>query len=262
MNLSLKGKRAVVCGSTQGIGKAIALNLANQGVSITLLSRDEDKLKKTLKQLTISNDQKHDYIVSDFNNLEDLEEKFNNYLNKNHKPTILVNNTGGPPPGAIAEARNSDFKKYMSMHLYCSHFLTQALLPIMKKEKFGRIINIISISVKSPIDNLGVSNTVRWAMASWAKTLSNEVAKDGITVNNVLPGFTMTERLKSLIEQNANSQNKSVKEIEKEFKSKIPMNRFGLPEEIASSVSFLCSKDAAYINGINLPVDGGFTKSL
>ncbi len=150
----------------------------------------------------------------------------------------------------------------MSMHLYCSHFLTQALLPIMKKEKFGRIINIISISVKSPIDNLGVSNTVRWAMASWAKTLSNEVAKDGITVNNVLPGFTMTERLKSLIEQNANSQNKSVKEIEKEFKSKIPMNRFGLPEEIASSVSFLCSKDAAYINGINLPVDGGFTKSL
>ncbi len=262
MNLSLKGKKAVVCGSTQGIGKAIALKLAHQGASITLLSRDEDKLKKTLNQLSISNDQIHDYIVSDFNNLEDLKIKFKNYLNKNHKPTILINNTGGPPPGGIAEAKISNFKNYMSMHLYCSHFLTQSLLPIMEKEEFGRIVNIISISVKSPIDNLGVSNTVRWAMASWAKTLSNEVAIHGVTVNNVLPGFTMTERLKKLIEQNANSHNKSVKEIEKEFKSKIPMNRFGLPEEIASSVSFLCSKEAAYINGINLPVDGGFTKSL
>jgi len=132
----------------------------------------------------------------------------------------------------------------------------------MKKRKFGRIINVISISVKAPIDNLGVSNTVRWAMASWSKTLSNEVAKYGITVNNILPGFTMTDRLKNLIQENSKNQNKSIDEIEKNYKALIPSERFALPEEIASSVSFLCSNEASYINGINLPIDGGYSSSL
>lgn len=262
MNLSLKGKRAVVCGSTQGIGKSIALSLADHGASITLLSRDEIKLKETIKELKITNEQNHNYIVSDFNNLEDLKEKFKIFLNGNVKPTILINNTGGPPPGAITEAKISDFKNYISMHLYCSHFLTQSLLPIMKKEKFGRIVNIISISVKSPIDNLGVSNTVRWAMASWAKTLSNEVAEFGVTVNNILPGFTNTERLQSLLKDRALSLNTTIEEITNNTISNIPAKRFGKPEEVADATTFLCSKAASYINGINLPVDGGFTKTL
>jgi 3-oxoacyl-[acyl-carrier protein] reductase len=174
----------------------------------------------------------------------------------------LINNTGGPPPGAITEAEISNFKKYISMHLYCSHFLTQSLIPIMKKEKFGRIVNIISISVKSPIDNLGVSNTVRWAMASWAKTLSNEVAEFGVTVNNILPGFTNTERLQSLLKNRALSSNTTIEEVTNNTISNIPAKRFGKPEEVADATTFLCSKAASYINGINLPVDGGFTKTL
>ena len=148
------------------------------------------------------------------------------------------------------------------MHLHTSHFLSTSLLPIMKKESYGRIVNIISISVKAPIDNLGVSNTVRWAMASWAKTLSNEVAEYGITVNNILPGFTDTERLRSLMKNRALSSNTSTEEITNNAISNIPAKRFGKPEEVADATAFLCSKAASYINGINLPVDGGFSKSL
>ncbi|MDG2396819.1 MAG: SDR family oxidoreductase [Flavobacteriaceae bacterium] len=262
MNLSLKGKRAVVCGSSQGIGKAIAIALSFQGASITLVSRNELKLKKVLNKLDSGNDQKHNYVVADFIDDQSVNEIFLKFLKKGNKIDILINNTGGPPPGRIINARVEDFEKYMKMHLNCSHLLTKLFLPNMKKRKFGRIINVISISVKAPIDNLGVSNTVRWAMASWSKTLSNEVAKYGITVNNILPGFTMTDRLKNLIQENSKNQNKSIDEIEKNYKALIPSERFALPEEIASSVSFLCSNEASYINGINLPIDGGYSSSL
>ena len=262
MNLSLKGIRAIVCGSTQGIGNAIALKLALQGATITLIARDEKKLIATQKKLTLINKNDHNFIVSDFNNLKLLKTKFKDYLKLNLKPTVLINNTGGPPPGLISKANSDDFEKYMKMHLHCSHYLSTSLIPIMKEKKFGRIINIISISVKAPIDNLGVSNTVRWAMASWAKTLSNEVAEYGITVNNILPGFTDTERLQSLLKNRAINLNKTIKEITSNTISNIPAKRFGEPEEVADATSFLCSKSASYINGINLPIDGGFSKSL
>ena len=262
MNLSLKGIRAIVCGSTQGIGKAIALKLALQGAAITLIARDEKKLIATQKKLTLINRNDHNFIVSDFNNLKLLKTRFKDYLKLNLKPTILINNTGGPPPGLISKASSDDFEKYMKMHLHCSHYLSTSLIPIMQEKKFGRIINIISISVKAPIDNLGVSNTVRWAMASWAKTLSNEVAEYGVTVNNILPGFTDTERLQSLMKNRAINLNKTIKEIKSNTILNIPAKRFGKPEEIADATSFLCSKSASYINGINLPIDGGFSKSL
>ena len=174
----------------------------------------------------------------------------------------MINNSGGPPPGKITDAKISDFEKYMKMHLHCSHLLTQLFLPNMKKNRYGRIINIISISVKSPINNLGVSNTVRWAMASWAKTLSNEVAEYGITVNNILPGFTMTERLRSLINNTAKTQKIDPEQIEENYLNIIPSKRFGDPEEIAYLATFLSSKKASYINGVNLPVDGGFLSNL
>ena len=148
------------------------------------------------------------------------------------------------------------------MHLHCSHLLSQLFLPNMKKNRYGRIINIISISVKSPINNLGVSNTVRWAMASWAKTLSNEVAEYGITVNNILPGFTETNRLKTLIAKKAEIQGLTINEITQQMQSQVPAGRFGKAIEVASAVAFLCTPSASYINGINLPVDGGRTKSL
>ena len=262
MNLSLKGKRAIVCGSTQGIGKSIAIKLAENGASVTLIARNENKLKNVIKEINDINSNEHNYIVSDFNDVDTLEKKFTDYLNKDFKPSILINNTGGPPPGEISKASKKDFKDYMSMHLHTSHYLSTSILPIMKKEKYGRIINIISISVKAPIDNLGVSNTVRWAMASWAKTLSNEVAEYGITVNNILPGFTDTERLRSLMKNRALSSKTTTKEITNITISNIPAKRFGKPEEVADATTFLCSKAASYINGINLPVDGGFSKSL
>ena len=262
MNLSLKGKRAIVCGSTQGIGKSIAIKLAENGASVTLIARNENKLKNVIKEIKDINSNEHNYIVSDFNDVDTLEKKFTDYLNKDFKPSILINNTGGPPPGEISKASKKDFKDYMSMHLHTSHYLSTSILPIMKKEKYGRIINIISISVKAPIDNLGVSNTVRWAMASWAKTLSNEVAEYGITVNNILPGFTDTERLRSLMKNRALSSKTTTKEITNNTISNIPAKRFGKPEEVADATTFLCSKAAGYINGINLPVDGGFSKSL
>ncbi len=262
MNLSLKGKRAIVCGSTQGIGKSIAIKLAENGASVTLIARNENKLKNVIKEIKDINSNEHNYIVSDFNDVDTLEKKFTDYLNKDFKPSILINNTGGPPPGEISKASKKDFKDYMSMHLHTSHYLSTSILPIMKKEKYGRIINIISISVKAPIDNLGVSNTVRWAMASWAKTLSNEVAEYGITVNNILPGFTDTERLRSLMKNRALSSKTTTKEITNNTISNIPAKRFGKPEEVADATTILCSKAASYINGINLPVDGGFSKSL
>ena len=262
MNLSLKGKRAVVCGSTQGIGKSISLRLAEQGATITLISRDENKLQAVKNKLESINDNEHNFIACDFKNLNSLKTKFKDFLDSNYEPTILINNTGGPPPGEISEATTEELEEYMTMHLHCSHYLSKSLLPIMKSKNFGRIVNIISISVKAPIDNLGVSNTVRWAMASWAKTLSNEVAEYGITVNNILPGFTDTERLRSLLKSRAKNSNMTVKEISDNIISSIPSKRFGSPDEIADAALFLCCKSANYINGINLPVDGGFTKSL
>ena len=201
MNLSLKGKRAIVCGSTQGIGKAIALMLSKQKAHITLVSRDETKLKNVLKELDDSDNQEHNFIVADFNDPDKLKTHISAFLSKGYNAEILINNTGGPPAGQIMNAKKEEFDKYISMHLHCSHILVKAFVPHMKKLKFGRIVNIISVSVKAPIQNLGVSNTVRWAMASWSKTLSFELGKFGITINNILPGFTLTERLKDLINE-------------------------------------------------------------
>ena len=262
MNLSLEKKRAIVCGSTDGIGKEIAIKLSRQNANVTLIARNEKKLNNVLSLLDKSKKQKHDFIVADFNHPDLLEKKINDYINNGNKSEILINNTGGPPPGKIIEAKKEEFDKYISMHLHCSHILVKALAPFMKKSKFGRIINIISISVKAPIQNLGVSNTIRWGMASWSKTLSFELGKFGVTVNNVLPGFTLTNRLKSLMKNRSEINKISIKSIESEYKKNIPAERFALPEEIASTVCFLCSKEASYINGINLPIDGGYSVSL
>ena len=262
MNLSLKGKRAIVCGSTQGIGKAIALMLSKQKAHITLVARNETKLKNVLKELDDSDNQQHNFIVADFNDPDKLKTHINTFLSEGYNAEILINNTGGPPAGQIMNAKKKEFDKYISMHLHCSHILVKAFVPHMKKLKFGRIVNIISVSVKAPIQNLGISNTVRWAMASWSKTLSFELGKFGITVNNILPGFTLTERLKDLINANAITYHKKEKEIEDEYKLEIPSARFAHPKEIASATCFLCSNKASYINGINLPVDGGYSATL
>jgi len=261
MNLNLSGKRALVCGSTQGIGKASAIELALLGAEITLMARDESKLKEVLSVLPAQNNQKHDYLIADFTNPDKLKSTIETYSAHN-QIDILINNTGGPAGGQAIDAGLDEFINAFKMHLICNQILAQALSPGMKKNNFGRIINIISTSVKTPLKGLGVSNTIRGAVASWAKTLALELGPYGITVNNVLPGFTMTGRLESIITTTADKTGKSKAEVMKEMISTIPAGRIAEAEEVAAAIAFLASPAASYINGINLPVDGGKTPSL
>ena len=259
MNLSLRNKRAVVCGSTQGIGKAIAEELSRQGVNLTLIARDKEALENVVKKLDTSLGQSHDYLCVDFSD-DNFENKINDLSSLN--VDILINNTGGPASGPITDANPDDFLLAFKMHLLNNQLLIKKVIDNMKKNSFGRIINIISTSVKAPIPGLGVSNTIRAAVANWAKTLSLELGPYGITVNNVLPGFTSTNRLKSLIKKKSTILGKSISEIESEMKNTVPLKRFGDASEVANAVVFLSSPAASYINGINLPVDGGRTASL
>ncbi|HRI77939.1 MAG TPA: SDR family oxidoreductase [Cyclobacteriaceae bacterium] len=256
MNLDLTAKRALVCGSTQGIGKAAAVELAQLGASITLVARDENKLKATIQELVAKNGQKHKYRVADFNFPDKLKSMIEKYAGE-EIVHILINNTGGPPGGPALAAPLEEFTAAFSNHLLCNHILVQALAPGMKKEKYGRIINVISTSVKMPIKGLGVSNTIRGAVANWSKTLSVELAPFGITVNNVLPGASMTGRLESIIHDRASKQNKSAEEVMKEMIAEIPAGRISSPYEVAAAIAFLATPAAGYINGINVPVDGG-----
>ena len=259
MEITLNNKNAIVCGSTQGIGEATAIELAVLGANITLIARNENKLKSVLSSLDTSLGQTHSYLCVDFSNTGELKGKLNNIEGNYH---ILINNTGGPAGGPITDASPEAFDNAFKMHLISNQILAQKVISGMKEEGFGRIVNIISTSVKAPIPGLGVSNTIRAAVANWAKTLSLELGSYGITVNNVLPGFTNTNRLKSLITKKAETLGVSEEEVVNTMKTSIPANRFGKARETANAVAFLCSPAAAYINGINLPVDGGRTASL
>ncbi len=263
MNLDLTGKNALVCGSTQGIGKAIATELALLGANIILLARNEQKLVDVKNSLDTSKGQDHHFIIADFSVPSHLKLVVENYLELNETIiNILINNTGGPPGGLIENAKTDEFIHAFSNHLICNHILVQAVKEGMKTSGYGRIINIISTSVKQPLNGLGVSNTVRGAVANWGKTLANELGEFGITVNNVLPGATNTVRLKSIIETKANKTGNTTDNVQQEMANQVPLKRIAEPEEIANAVAFLASPAASYINGINVPVDGGRTKSL
>ncbi|MEM6263850.1 MAG: SDR family oxidoreductase [Bacteroidota bacterium] len=263
MHINLTGKNALVAGSTQGIGKATALQLAQAGANVILVARNETKLKAVLEELSQSNDQQHHYLVADFSQPEAVEAIVRKFL-QDHSTIIhiVINNTGGPKGGPIADASPEDFLHAYNMHLVCNHLLSQLTLPGMKTAGYGRIINVTSTSVKEPIPGLGVSNTTRWAVASWGKTLAGEVAPFGITVNTVLPGFTWTERLKSLISSRATAQHKTEEEVAEGMRQSVPCGRFADAVEVANAILFLSSPLASYINGIVLPVDGGRTRSL
>lgn len=261
MQLSLSGKNALVGGASAGIGRAVAIELAALGAQVTLLARTESSLQEAVAALDASQGQRHGYIAADFSDSRMLLEKVAGLLSQ--QPVhILVNNTGGPPGGPITEASVESFLAAYHNHLICNQLLAQAVLPGMKAAGYGRIVNIISTSVKEPIDNLGVSNTTRWAVASWAKTWANEAGRFGVTVNNVLPGYTRTGRLAEIIEKRAAASGLPVGEVEEQFKKQVPAHRFAGPEEVAAAVAFLATPAAGYINGINLPVDGGRTRSL
>lgn len=260
MDLKLHNKYALVCGSTAGIGKATAMSLALEGAHVTLVARNEGKLKQTVSELP--NPEDHSYIVADFSNPEALKRNVSEFITQHHGFHILVNNTGGPAGGPIYSAQLEEFENAFTQHLKCNHVLMQTVVPFMKDEHYGRIINIISTSVKQPLDGLGVSNTIRGAVANWSKTLANELGQFGITVNNVLPGATGTDRLTEIIKNKSNKTGTTEEEAAHAMKSAIPTKRFAAPQELAYAVTFLVSECAGYINGINLPVDGGRTKSL
>ena len=261
MELSLIGKQALVCGSKQGIGFAIAKELALLGADCVLVARNEESLQKALGQLDTSQGQTHRYLMADFSNTTNVKEVINEFA-KDNKVHILINNTGGPPSGKIAEAKDTDFLSALNLHLINNHNISTALLEGMKASGYGRIINIVSTSVKVPLPNLGVSNTTRAAVAGWSKTMANEVAKFGITVNNVLPGATATVRLSSIIENKSQKTNTDLKAVEAEMLHEIPMARFGQPEEIAAMAAFLATPAASYITGQSICVDGGRTGSI
>ncbi len=261
MNLSLEGKKAVVCGSTQGIGLAIAEELALLGAHCILIARNEDALKDAVKKLDTSLQQQHHSLLADFSKPDEVKKTIEAYIASN-TVHILINNTGGPAAGPITEATEDAFLKTFNQHLICNHILAKACIPSMKKEGYGRIVNIISTSVKIPLKNLGVSNTIRGAVASWAKTLSNEVGQFNITVNNVLPGFTTTNRLTTLIDNMAKKGNTVIDIIEKNMLEEVPMKRFADASEVAAVAAFLASPAASYVNGVSIPVDGGRTGSI
>ncbi len=263
MELSLTNYNALVCGSTQGIGKATAMELAGLGATVVLLARNKEKLETVVSELPATQGQHHRYIVADFSQPELVRVAVEDFLSAFGKPIhILINNTGGPPAGPVKGATVTAFLEAFHAHLINNHILAGLVLPGMQESGYGRIINVISTSVKAPLPNLGVSNTIRGAVANWAKTLATEVGPYQITVNNVLPGATATERLSGIIANKARKSQQDEAAAAADMQAEIPLRRFAQPEEVANAIAFLASPAAAYINGINLPVDGGRTPSL
>lgn len=262
MDLNLVGKRALICGSSDGIGKASAEEIARMGASVTLLARNAEKLESVKAQLSTAHQQEHKILVADFDDPVGLEATIAEHLRSGIDYNILVNNSGGPPAGPAHKADLEEYLVAFRRHLMANQILSRALLAGMQKSGYGRIINVISTSVKAPLPNLGVSNTIRGAVANWSKTLSRELGPDGITVNNVLPGATETGRLSSIIANKASRTGMSEAEVSAEMTSEVPLARFAQPEEVANAIAFLASPAASYISGINIPVDGGRTPNL
>lgn len=261
MDLKINGRHALVCGASQGIGRAAAIALARLGATVTLVARSETNLREALNEVVSISDQHHQCLTADFSKPDEVRARFQSWLSE-HPADILINNAGGPPPGPIVDAEGEAFLSGMRSHLLTSQYLVQAALPGMRQSGYGRVINIISTSVYEPIPGLGVSNTVRAAMAAWAKTLAGEIGPEGFTVNNVLPGFTATGRLDRLIEGRAEASGLTQAEVADSMRSTVPMARFADPAEIANAIAFLASPAAAYITGVSLAVDGGRLKSL
>jgi 3-oxoacyl-[acyl-carrier protein] reductase len=253
----LSGKRAVVCGSTRGIGRACAEELAGRGADVVLVARDEEALRRVSGNLATPHGEGHSWVRADFNDVEEVRRNVALHLERTGPAHILVNNTGGPPHGPLIEADPDDILRAISAHVGCGQALVQTLLPGMREAGYGRVINIASISVITPIPGLGVSNTTRAAVANWARTLAHELGPFGVTVNTVLPGYTATARLEELAESVADSRGVSVEAVETEWQAGIPLRRLADPSEIAAVVGFLASPAASYVTGVNLAVDGG-----
>ena len=262
MNLDLGGRHALVCGASHGIGRASAIELASLGADVTVLARSANALEALVAELPRGNEaQEHGFIAVDMTDHASLRAQVEAVANQG-AVHILVNNTGGPPGGPAHAAATDEYLAAFHQHLVANQILLQAVLPGMRGDAYGRIINVISTSVKEPIRNLGVSNTIRGAVASWAKTLATELGPFGITVNNVLPGYTKTRRLDQILASRAAASGEDEDAVAKSMLAGVPAERFAEAAEIANVVAFLASPAAAYVNGVNVPVDGGRTLSL
>ncbi|MBT2119038.1 SDR family oxidoreductase [Dyella sp. LX-66] len=262
MQLDLSGRHALVCGASQGIGRAAAVELAALGANVTLLARSAEALKALAAELPRTHAaQQHRWQAADMLDTAKLLTAATDTVAA-EPVQILINNTGGPPGGTAYTAEGAAFEAAFRQHLLAGQALVQSVLPGMRDSGYGRIVNVISTSVKEPIPGLGVSNTIRAAVAAWAKTLAGELAADGITVNNVLPGYTRTARLDGLLDTQVASSGRSREELERGMLATVPARRFGEPEEIASVIAFLCTPAAAYVNGVSIAVDGGRTRAL
>lgn len=261
MQLNLDGRHALVCGASQGIGRASAIELALLGANVTLLARRAEALQALMRELPRTHAaQRHGFIAVDVGDTAALRAQAEALA---AAPVhVLVNNSGGPPPGSVLEASPDDFLAAWRQHLLACHTLAQATVPGMRAAGWGRIVNVISTSVREPIPGIGVSNTTRGAVASWAKTLAGELAAFGITVNNVLPGSTRTPRIEQIVAARAEKSGKPAAEVQQAMEAEVPMRRFAEPAEIAAAVAFLASPAASYITGVSLAVDGGRMRSL
>ena len=262
MDLNLHGKRALVCGASQGLGAACARQLAAQGASVVVLARTAERLQEVCRQLPVEQGQRHGILAVDASDAAALVEAVTTEKEQGGDFHIWVNNTGGPAPGPAHLAEPAAYAAAFAQHLVSAQSLLQVLIPGMRAAGYGRVLNVLSTSIKQPIANLGVSNTMRAAVANWAKTLATELGPEGITVNNVLPGLTRTARLDGLIQHIAQTSSRTIEQVTEGMKANIPARRFAEPEEFANAVGFLASPAAAFINGINVPVDGGSTGSL
>ena len=262
MQLDLSGRHALVCGASQGIGRASAIELALLGANVTVMARRGDVLAALVESLPrIHPAQSHGFLVADAGATEALGKQAA-LLVAASPVHILINNSGGPPPGNVVDASVEEFLDALRKHLLANHTLAQAVIPGMRDAGWGRIVNIVSTSVREPIPGIGVSNTTRGAVASWAKTLASELAPFGITVNNVLPGSTHTPRIEQIVAARAQKSGHSEQEVQQAMAAEIPMGRFADPAETAAAVAFLASPAASYITGVSLPVDGGRMRSL
>lgn len=261
MNISLKGKSALIGGSSRGLGYAVARQLALSGASVTLMSRNEKKLKEIIVNLENETKVKHNYLIVDFNNFDSYKKIISTFLSSN-PIDILVNNTQGPKPGDVESLSIDDYQNAFDLLFKSVVHTTSVALPYMKKNSWGRVLNMVSISVKEPLSYLALSNTIRGSVVTWAKTLANDMACDNITVNNILTGYFKTERIEELNFEKAKKLNISIDQVFDTMKNQVPMKRIGNPEEFGYLASFLCSDKASYITGINIPIDGGLIKSL
>lgn len=261
MNISLQGKKALVGGSSKGIGAAIAKQLAASGASVTLMARSEGRMQELIEEMDSSQGQQHQFLSVDFTDFEAYKAKIRAYFETN-TVDILVNNTQGPEGGGALEKKVDDYQNAFDLLFKSVVYTTELALKHMQEQHWGRIINIASISVKEPLNYLALSNTIRAAVVTWAKSLAYDVAKDGITVNSTLTGYFDTDRIAQLNSKKAEKMGVSPDEVRSNMEEQVPVKRIGDPKEYGYLVTFLASEQAAFITGTNIPIDGGLLKSL